>query len=80
MMILKQQPNQLISIIKRDGRTDVFDEEKIIEAIRKSFQATGEFQSYNYYRDIASGITKLLKEILPCPLWNRFRILWKKSL
>lgn len=54
MMILKQSENQIINVIKRDGRTVVFDEEKIIEAVKKSFQAVGDYRSYTYYRVIAS--------------------------
>jgi len=62
MVILKQQPNQLTTIIKRDGRTAAFDEEKIIEAIKKSFQATGEYQNYTYYREVCSDVMKMLFE------------------
>ena len=62
MVILKQQPNQLTTIIKRDGRTAMFDEEKIIEAIKKSFQATGEYQNYTYYREICSDVMRVLFE------------------
>ena len=62
MVILKHQPNQLTTIIKRDGRTTMFDEEKIIEAIKKSFQAIGEYQSYTYYREICSEVMRILFE------------------
>ncbi|MDR2899823.1 MAG: anaerobic ribonucleoside triphosphate reductase [Clostridiales bacterium] len=60
MMMLKQELNQLTTIIKRDGRTALFDEVKIIEAIKKSFQATGDYRSYTYYQVISSDVMKTL--------------------
>jgi len=62
MQVLQQQQNMLVSIIKRDGRTTPFDEEKIVEAIKKSFQAEGDYRSYSYYQQITSNVLKLLFE------------------
>jgi len=62
MRALQQQTNVLSAIIKRDGRTIVFDEEKIVEAIKKSFQAVGDYRSYNYYQQITSDVLRLLFE------------------
>jgi len=62
MRALQQQANALSSIIKRDGRTIVFDEEKIAEAIKKSFQAVGDYRSHNYYQQITSDVVRLLFE------------------
>ncbi len=39
------QPDLILSIRKRDGRTEVFDSKKIIAAIQKAGEATGEFGS-----------------------------------
>ena len=62
MIILKQDENQIVNVIKRDGRTAVFDEEKIIDAIRKSFQAVGDYRSYPYYKMICGEAIKSLYE------------------
>src|SRR5574344_2168699 len=39
------QPDLMLSIRKRDGRVEVFDPKKIIAAIRKAGEATGEFDT-----------------------------------
>ena len=39
------QPDLILKIRKRDGRTEVFDTKKIIAAIQKAGEATGEFGS-----------------------------------
>jgi len=62
MRALQQQMNTLSAITKRDGRLAAFDEEKIVEAIKKSFQAVGDYKSYNYYQQIASDVLRLLFE------------------
>ena len=62
MLILKQETNILTAIVKRDGRKTVFDEEKIIEAVKKSFQAVGDYRSYSYYQQISSDVMRVLFE------------------
>ncbi|MDR2939898.1 MAG: anaerobic ribonucleoside triphosphate reductase [Clostridiales bacterium] len=47
-------------VSKRDGRVTNFDEEKIINAIKKSFQASDEFRPYLYYKSIASDVINQL--------------------
>ncbi|MDR1536984.1 MAG: anaerobic ribonucleoside triphosphate reductase [Clostridiales bacterium] len=48
-------------IVKRDGRTVEFNEEKIVEAVRKSFLSIGEKRSHEYYRSIASEVVSNLR-------------------
>lgn len=43
----------ITAIIKRDGRTTQFDQEKIVDAIEKAFQASGAMQN----REVAEEIT-----------------------
>jgi ribonucleoside-triphosphate reductase len=60
MVVLKLQENLITNIIKRDGREVPFDEEKIVEAVKKSFQASGEARSYATYRGIANEVVRKL--------------------
>jgi len=60
MIILKPDQNQITRIIKRDGRQVSFDEERITEAIKKSFQASGEFKTYVYYKTLADEVVAKL--------------------
>ncbi|MCL2564775.1 MAG: anaerobic ribonucleoside triphosphate reductase [Defluviitaleaceae bacterium] len=62
MLLLQQQNNILTAIVKRDGRTAIFDEEKIVEAIKKSFQAVGDYRNYSYYQQISSDVLRTLFE------------------
>ena len=62
MLVLQQQNNLLTAIVKRDGRTTVFDEEKIVEAIKKSFQAVGDYRNHSYYQQISSDVLRTLFE------------------
>ncbi|MDR1066817.1 MAG: anaerobic ribonucleoside triphosphate reductase [Clostridiales bacterium] len=60
MMVLKQEENLITRIIKRDGREVPFDEERIVEAIKKSFQASGDYRSYAHYKSIADDVVRKL--------------------
>ena len=62
MLLLKQQTNILTEVVKRDGRRAAFHEEKIIEAIKKSFQAEGDYRSYSYYQQISSDVMRTIFE------------------
>lgn len=50
----------ITEIVKRDGRTTQFDQEKIADAIEKAFQASGAMQN----RAVAEGITASVVEKL----------------
>jgi ribonucleoside-triphosphate reductase len=45
-------------IIKRDGRTVTFNEEKIANAIRRAFEATGELKNTDYCMQLADIVTE----------------------
>jgi len=62
MLVLKQQINILTEIVKRDGRTTSFDEGKIVEAVKKSFQAVGDYRNYSYYQQMSSDVMRALFE------------------
>ena len=52
--------NQIAEIVKRDGRTMAFDEEKIAVVVKKAFQAVGEYQNYSYYREVSGEVLQEL--------------------
>lgn len=52
--------NNINEIIKRDGRIANFNEGKIIEAIRKSFQSLGYTLPYFYYETISQKVVNRL--------------------
>ncbi len=47
---------QIKEIIKRDGRHAVFNKIKIADAVRKAFDACGEYKSESYCLDIADSV------------------------
>ncbi len=56
MQILQETDFAIREIVKRDGRKTVFDEEKITDAIKKAFIATGEFKPYSYFKEISGDV------------------------
>ena len=53
---------QIKEIVKRDGRHAVFNKIKIADAVRKAFDACGEYKSENYCLDIADSVLQAAVE------------------
>ncbi len=68
-------------IIKRDGRKVAFDEDKIINAIKKSFAAVGELDDQEYCHSIADEVVKdIIYKINDIPTVEQIQDLVEESL
>lgn len=68
-------------IIKRDGRKVPFDEGKIVNAIKKSFDAVGEFNDERYCMDIADEVVQdIIYKISDIPTVEQIQDLVEESL
>ena len=68
----------ITSIKKRDGRIVPFDQEKIEQAIEKSFMASGRSRRKRPRSWPASSFRKSsgMKTFPLCPPWSRCRMWW----
>ena len=69
------------TIIKRDGRTAEFKQEKIAEAVEKAFQACAAMQDRAVAEEIAAKVVEKLgrwRHRGHRPRWRAFRTWWKR--
>ena len=68
------------TIIKRDGRTAEFKQEKIAEAVEKAFQACAAMQDRAVAEEIAAKVVEKLDAgaIEGIPTGRAFRTWWKR--